>query len=51
MFEVSLIWKNNKVTKICKSEKEVYIFHRDMPCKHGLLFQTEIPYLIQTKYL
>lgn len=49
MYQVTLISKGINVTKLCKNKNEVRIFHRDMPCKYGLLFQTEIPYMIQTK--
>ena len=51
MYQVTLISKGIKLTKICKSQKEVNTFHRDMPCKYGLLFQTKIPYAIQVKEL
>lgn len=51
MYQVTLISKGIKVTKICKSQSEVYVFHRDMPCKYNLLFQTEVPYAIMTKEL
>lgn len=42
---MTLISKGIKVSKICKTEREVYVFERDMPAKHGLLF-SKIPYMI-----
>ena len=49
MKELTLIAKGIKVTKVCKNEREVAIFYRDMPAKYRLLFQTEIAYAIQEK--
>ncbi len=43
--KMTLISKGIKVEKICTTEREVYIFNRDMPAKYGLLF-TDIPYVI-----
>ncbi len=51
MKELTLIAKGIKVTKVCKNEREVAIFKRDMPAKYRLLFQTETPYAIQEKEL
>lgn len=48
--EMTLIAKGIKVSKICKSEKEVFIFSRDYPAKYGLLFSKK-PYIIKTLYL
>jgi len=48
--EMSLISEGIKVKKLCKSEKECYVFERDMPAKYNLLF-SKIPYLIGKKYL
>ena len=49
MKELTLISKGVKVTKVCKNEREVAIFKRDMPAKYHLLFQTDTPYAIQEK--
>jgi hypothetical protein len=43
--EMSLIAKGIKVKKVCKSEKECFIFERDMPSKYNLLF-SKTPYVI-----
>jgi hypothetical protein len=50
MIKMRLISKTVKIEKICKSEKEAYIFERDMPAKHNLLFSKE-PYVIGKQYL
>jgi len=43
--KMSLISKGVKVEKICYSERECFIFERDMPAKYNLLF-TNIPYVV-----
>lgn len=48
--EMILIAKGLKVIKVCKSEKEVFLFERDMPAKHGLLYSKK-PYVIGKKYI
>jgi len=44
-YEMSLLSKGIKVTKVCKNEIECFKFERDMPAKYNLLF-TNIPYII-----
>ena len=48
--KMTLVSPGIKVEKICKSEKEAFIFERDMPAKYELLF-TKIPYAIGKRYL
>ena len=48
--KMTLISKGIKVEKICTTEKEAFIFERDMPAKYELLF-TKIPYAIGKRYL
>lgn len=48
--EMALISKGIKVKKICKTEREVFIFERDMPAKYNLLYKNT-PYVISKKYL
>lgn len=47
---MTLISKGLKVKKVCKSEKEVFLFERDMPAKYGLLYSKK-PYAIGKKYI
>ena len=42
---MTLIAKDLKITKICKSQKEVRIFKRDVPARYNLLFSGK-PYVI-----
>lgn len=46
--KMTLISKGIKVEKICKTEKECFIFERDIPAKYDLLFSKK-PYLIGRK--
>ena len=48
--KMTLVSKGIKVEKICTTEKEAFIFERDMPAKHQLLF-SKIPYAIGKRYL
>ena len=43
--KMTLISKGIKVEKVCKTEREVFVFERDMPAKYNLLF-SGIPYTI-----
>jgi hypothetical protein len=45
MYKMTLLSKGIKVEKICKNEREAFIFERDMPVKYNLLF-TKVPYVI-----
>lgn len=47
---MSLIAKDIKVQKTCNTEKEAFIFERDMPAKHNLLYSGK-PYAIGKKYI
>lgn len=47
---MSLISKGINVVKICTSEKQAFIFERDMPAKYNLLF-SKITYAIGKMYL
>jgi len=49
-YEMSLLSKGIKVTKVCKNERECFKFERDMPAKYNLLF-TNIPYIIGKRYI
>jgi len=49
-YEMSLLSKGIKVTKVCKNEIECFKFERDMPAKYNLLF-TNIPYIICKRYI
>ena len=48
--KMTLLSKGIKVEKICTTEKEAFIFERDMPAKYQLLF-TKITYAIGKRYL
>ena len=48
--KMTLISKGIKVEKICTSQRDIYIFERDMPAKYNLLF-SNIPYLIGERNL
>ena len=48
--KITLISKGIKESKVCFSEKELYIFERDVPAKYNLLF-TKIPYIISKQNL
>lgn len=48
--KMSLLAKGIKIEKICTNMWEVYVFERDMPCKHGLLF-SKTPYIVGKVYL
>jgi hypothetical protein len=50
MIKMTLIAKGIKVEKVCKNEREVYVFERDQPAKNGLLF-SGITYTIGKVYL
>jgi len=39
--KMTLISKDIKVEKICTNEHECFLFERDMPAKHGLLFSSK----------
>jgi hypothetical protein len=43
--KMTLTAKNLKIEKICTTERDCYIFERDMPSKYDLLFSKE-PYFI-----
>lgn len=43
--KMTLIAKGIKVEKICTSERQIFIFERDMPAKYNLLF-SKTPYAI-----
>ena len=47
--KMTLIAKGVKIEKIC-NEYEAYIFERDQPAKHGLLF-SKTPYAIGKRIL
>ena len=49
-YEMSLLSKGIKVTKVCKNANECFKFERDMPAKYNLLF-TKTPYVIGKKYI
>ena len=49
-YEMTLLSKGIKVTKVCKNNSEVYKFERDMPAKYNLLF-SKTPYIIGKKYI
>ena len=43
--KMTLISKGIREEKICTTEREVFVFERDMPAKHGLLF-SKTPYIV-----
>ena len=43
--KMSLTSKGIKVEKVCTTEREAFIFERDMPAKYNLLFSGK-PYVI-----
>jgi len=49
-YEMTLLSKGIKVTKVCKNERECFKFERDMPAKYNLLF-SKTPYVIGKKYI
>ena len=49
-YEMSLLSKGIKVTKVCKNANECFKFERDMPAKYNLLF-TKTPYVIGKRYI
>ena len=48
--EMSLISKYVNIKKICKTEREVFTFKRDMPSKYDLVFY-RTPYVIGERNL
>lgn len=48
--EMSLVSKGVNIKKVCKSDRECFLFERDMPAMHNLLF-SKIPYVIGKKNL
>lgn len=47
---MTLIAKGVNVEKICKTERECFVFERDMPAKYNLLF-SNTPYVIGKRNL
>ena len=50
--QTKTLWVSGKgdvVTKNCENLAEAFLFERDMPAKHGVLF-TKTPYIIKTIY-
>ena len=50
MYKMTLLSKNLKIEKKCNTERECFVFERDMPAKYNLLFSKET-YIIVKKYL
>ena len=48
--EMSLISKGVNIKKVCRTQREVFTFERDMPAKYDLLFSKK-PYLIGKRNL
>ena len=48
--KMTLIAKGVNVEKVCTSERECFVFERDMPAKYNLLF-SKIPYVIGKRNL
>ena len=48
--KMTLISKGINVSKICKTERECFVFERDMPAKYNLLF-TKIPYAVGKTFI
>ena len=48
--EMSLISKDVNIKKICRTQREVFTFERDMPAKYDLLFSKK-PYVIGKRNL
>ena len=48
--KMTLISKGIKFEKICKNDREIYKFERDIPAKFGLLFSGK-PYVIGNKII
>lgn len=51
MYKLSIITADGILeTKLCKDDYQAYVFARDMPAKHGLLYSGKA-YIIKTIYL
>ena len=46
--KMTLISKGIKIEKICTNEHECFLFERDMPAKHGLLFSGKEYIIVKT---